>query len=384
MTVSILDGLREKRTALLGELEGLMSAEDFDPSDSSFTEARSRADALDSRIKAITEYDASRKAADSIDALSLRTSARETRSATSQSPGEVFVRSRAYSDYTWSGSSGRVEIEDFIQKRVALKTTDLGGVPDRFDVTDPHGYLPLSALVNQIQVSRNAIEYIKYTFTSAVAVVPEGGIKPESTLSREIVPKALENRASWVEATRALLEDETAIQSLIDDELRYAVSQSIEESIAAAITGATVPSVTGPDLLSAIRIGIGSIPDGYQANALLLHPSDLAQLDISVMVTAGIGPDSRAQFWGLVPVTSNLVTPGEVVLGDFKRGVSLWRKNGVQVFLTDSHSSNFIQNLIVILAEARSLADVVRPNALVKASVTPPLPLAAGTGRGGK
>ena len=61
--MDLLQQLRSKRDELITQIDGLTSADDFDPSDKDFVEARSQAEALDSKIKAITELQASRAAA---------------------------------------------------------------------------------------------------------------------------------------------------------------------------------------------------------------------------------------------------------------------------------------------------------------------------------
>ena len=382
MSMNVLDKLRGERDELIQSAEALINTDEFDPTDKNYVEMRSGAEAIDQKIKAIVEFQAARSAADQIDALStrqVRKSKEQTQ--TTESPGDLFVRSSAYKDYRYKGSSSAIDVE-FRAVHTVTGVGGFAGVPQRFDFSEPRPGTPLSSLVTTVPVTGNSIEYVKYVFDSNAAIVPEGTPKPESTLTRTIVPKALDTVAHFSEITRQLAEDEQAVVSIINDELRWGVNVKFEELIGDAILGATLPTATGDDLLQAIRIAIGQLPDGYYANGLLLNPADWALLDIGVMVAAGTSPTGTAEFWGLAPVSSTQVPVGTAIVGDFRQSVRFWRRSNASVFITDSHADRFLSNIFTLLAEGRGAADVVRPTGLVKATGTV-LPLAAGAGGGG-
>jgi hypothetical protein len=49
--------------------------------------------------------------------------------------------------------------------------------------------------------------------------------------------------------------------------------------------------------------------------------------------------------------------------------VSLFARNQVAAYMSDSHADYFVKNLLVILAEQRALAAVTEPNAAEKVTV---------------
>ena len=53
-------------------------------------------------------------------------------------------------------------------------------------------------------------------------------------------------------------------------------------------------------------------------------------------------------------------------MGDFKEGVTLFDRGVTDVFVTDSHASNFISNILVILAEGRYKSAITDPLALAE------------------
>jgi HK97 family phage major capsid protein len=203
-------------------------------------------------------------------------------------------------------------------------------------------------------------------------VVAEGEAKPEATLTATVTPYSLETIAHWVQATRQLLEDSAAVRSFIESSLRRGVLDKIEATIAAAIGAATLPTATGADLISAIRVGVADVEDaGYTPNAIVLNPQDYAALDIAVMGGTLLGPTVRPSYWGLPVVASSAQTAGTALVGDFTAGVQLLQRTGVSLYISDSHASTFTSNIFTLLAEARVKAIVGQPSAVVECSKTP-------------
>ena len=73
--------------------------------------------------------------------------------------------------------------------------------------------------------------------------------------------------------------------------------------------------------------------------------------------------------WGLTPVSVPGLAAGTTVVGDFKTAITLFDRGQTSVFLTDSHADFFLRNQLVILAEARMLAEAVEPSAMVKTTL---------------
>ena len=135
--------------------------------------------------------------------------------------------------------------------------------------------------------------------------------------------------------------------------------------MAAALVAATLPTATGADLSTAIRVGIGTVEAaGYNPNAVVLNPADYAALDVAAAAARNTGPDRRSTFWGLPAVPASSITAGTALVGDFASGATLFDRGVTNVFLSDSHASLFISNILVILAEARLKSAVTEPLAI--------------------
>ena len=83
------------------------------------------------------------------------------------------------------------------------------------------------------------------------------------------------------------------------------------------------------------------------------------------------GPVQQQTFWGLRAVAVGAITAGTAYVGDFSTGATLFDRGVTNVFLSDSHASLFISNILVILAEARLKSAVTEPLALCECTETP-------------
>ena len=141
-------------------------------------------------------------------------------------------------------------------------------------------------------VSSGVVDWVEVGADPVAAVVAEGAAKPEATFTMTPKTAALDTIAHWVQITRQALDDAPYIRSLIEGKLRRGLLAKAEADMAAAIVAATLPTATGADLSTAIRVGIGTVQGaGYNPNAVVLNPADYAALDVAsaAVVNPGIG-----------------------------------------------------------------------------------------------
>ena len=277
--------------------------------------------------------------------------------------GQSFVDSEQFRTYNGVGSSGRYALEGYLEQRAAITTASLA-IPHF--VLAPVEQMFRSALlevVGRVTVSAGVVDWVEVGGDPVAAVVAEGAAKPEATFTMTPRTAALDTIAHWIQITRQALDDAPYIRSLIEGKLRRGLFAKAEADMAAAIAAATLPTATGTDLSTAIRVGIGTVQGaGYNPNAVVLNPADYAALDVSS--AAVVNPASGAPFWGLTAVPAASVTAGTVYVGDFAAGATLFDRGVTNVFLSDSHASLFISNILVILAEARLKSAVTEPLAI--------------------
>lgn len=288
--------------------------------------------------------------------------------------GDTFVTSDQFRTYTGYGQSSPFELADFLETRAAITTTSLA-IP-HFTVSPVEQVFRPSILnvVDRVTVSAGIIDWVEIGADPVAAVVAEGAAKPEAAVTLTPKSATLDTIAHWVQITRQALEDASYIRSLLEGKLRRGLLAKVEADMATAIDAAITQTATtsiaaGGTLLKSIRVGVGKVEAaGYNPNAVLLNPTDYATLDIDVMGTTDTGPVRAATFWGLTPVASASVPAGKAFVGDFQAGATLFDRGSTNVFLTDSHASLFISNILVILAEARAKSVVDQPVAICECS----------------
>lgn len=227
--------------------------------------------------------------------------------------------------------------------------------------------MPLVDAVSVVRVSSGTVEWVETGPDPVAAVVAEGALKPEATITFTPKSGVLDTIAHHVQITRQALSDASYMRSLIETKLRRGLARKVEADLVTLLNGATLQSAVNADMTKAIRIGIGMVEAaGYRPNAVVLNPADFASLDVNAMLESNGGPDRRSNFWGLKPIAVPGVTAGVAIVGDFKEGVVLFDRGVSDVFVTDSHADNFLRNILVILAEGRYKSAITDPLALAE------------------
>jgi HK97 family phage major capsid protein len=235
----------------------------------------------------------------------------------------------------------------------------------------------------------NSVTYMKETtFTNAAAAVTEGNPKPESTLVFDQVNDLVQKIAHWLPVTDEMLEDVSQIRSYIDARLRLGVDITEEDQL---LNGSgTAPNITG--LLN--RSGLTTATDraGSVTNAdaiftammavfngsfvmptgTILNPANWQTIQLSKDGNGnyyGSGPFAGAQaptLWGLPVVVTPSIVANTGFTGAFNSAAQVFRKGGVRVEASNSHSDFFVRNLTAIRAEERLALAVYRPAAFSK------------------
>jgi HK97 family phage major capsid protein len=379
MTSQVLEKLCDERDEVRNAAIQIAESDGFNPEDETFVDLQTRAVELDKRVSSLTGLIEARQSADALDGKFARAhqrqaEQRETAPQSRGSWGDIFTRDDAWTGYHGKGSSAIVTIEDVHSRALPTGVTDLvdaglkGGVLT-YDTTAPTAPTPLLNVCTAVQVSGNAIETVQWSHTGSAAVVPEKGVKPLLEFKPTVVPGVLQNIAAATQLTRSMIEDYAAVRSLIDNELRREVGREEEEQAVAALTAADLPTATAGDLLSAIRGGMGTVQAaGYTPDAVMLNPSDWAELDVAIMGATLLGPQVSQRFWGLTPIPAASQAAGTAIVGSFGTAVQHFYRNQIQLFVSDSHGDTFLSNVFTLLAEKRSKTVVVRPQALVEVS----------------
>lgn len=228
----------------------------------------------------------------------------------------------------------------------------------------------------------NSITYMKETtFTNAAATVAEAAAKPESTLIFDQVVDLVQKIAHWLPVTDEMLEDVRQIRSYIDARLRLGVDLTEEDQL---LNGnGTPPNISGildrAGLTAAQARGADTnadaifkemmkifnaafvMPDGH-----VINPANWQTIQLAKDANGqyyGSGPFAGPQpptLWGLPVAVTPSIVANTALSGAFKSAAQVFRKGGLRVEASNSHSDFFIKNLTAIRAEERLALAVYR------------------------
>jgi HK97 family phage major capsid protein len=371
MSKAVLDKLREERDSSRDAAIAMASADDFDPTAEAYVELEARSLKLDDQITRLVGLMDSQAAADALDGKLSKATQKRAAITTEERPlswGEQFVRSDIWSEYPLRGTSAKFEVQSRALPHSLASMADAIPAAQVIDNTPPAMPDLLIPLTNVVTVSSNSVDFIVWVLKAgAAAIVPEKGSKPELEWEPNVESSSLDTIAGRTSFTRQLAEDAPAVRSFIDGELQREVSRKVEAEAKAALGAATLPTASGPagaGVSGAIRAGKAAVQAaGFSPNAVVMSADDAVAIDIASMSSFRGDP-----YWGLTPVIDPDASAGTVTVGDFKAGVQHYRRNAVQLYVTDSHGTHFAENILDALAEQRCKTVVTRPAALVEAT----------------
>jgi HK97 family phage major capsid protein len=309
--------------------------------------------------------------------------------------GEQFVASAEYKRLVKGGMSGGRWTSGPVELKTGLKatlTTTTGAALVQPDVRP--GILPIlferltvADLMPNTGTNSNTVRYMKETVaTNAAGTVAEEAAKPESTLEFDDVDESVRKIATWLPVTDEMLEDVAQIRGYIDGRLRLFVQMEEEDQL---LNGdGTAPNISG--LLD--RAGIGTqalgvdsradaifkamnkveVDSFLRADGIVVNPADWQDIRLEKDSNAnyyGPGPfdgGSPDRIWGLRAVVTSAIAAGTALVGAYATAAQVFRKSGITVEASNSHSDFFTKNKTAIRAEERLALAVYREAAFVK------------------
>jgi HK97 family phage major capsid protein len=216
-------------------------------------------------------------------------------------------------------------------------------------------------------------------YTSTINYSSDGGYKPEGAMAFQKVTIPVETVAVWVPVTKRALADSAQLRGIIDQELREALRDKIEDYI---LNGTGTPAFVGivntpniltqayvTDKLKTARKAITTLStQGLdKPTAFLMNPADWEAIELALFAAAPYLPYQQS-IWRVPVVESQYITAGKAYLANWKQA-AMWDRQQVTISISDSHADFFIRNLIAVLAEARAAFGVLRPKSFVEVSL---------------
>lgn len=313
--------------------------------------------------------------------------------------GRTFVESPEYKAFNQNGklmgtASGIVQVKALTGLPLYTELPGYLYTPERVPgfFANPDRMDRVANLFPIVRTTLGAVEFVVETgFTNAAAFVAETGNKPPSSISFDVTSVPMATIAHYLEVTRQILADETSLEDYLNT--RLITGLRLTEDAKLLYGNGTGGDILGvfehqgiqhysidddtdsngdpQSKLDAIRRGIlkARVAE-YPVSGVVLNPNDWADIELLkgsdghyLWVNVPSGGEMRV--WRVPVVETTAINPGQCLTGAFQLGAAVWDREEATIRATDSHGTNFTQNIWLILAEERKALTIYRPEAFV-------------------
>ncbi|ATQ78286.1 phage major capsid protein [Massilia violaceinigra] len=309
--------------------------------------------------------------------------------------GELVIGSTGLKEQMDGGWSKNSKITVSMKAITSLNASaGTGVVADRAPGVQlgPQRRMTVRDLISPGTTASNLYQYLQESgFTNAAATTAEGVRKPESSINFVLKNAQVVKIPHFIKASSEILSDFPALQSVIDEKLRYGLMLAEEaqllkgsgvgnnlNGIYTQATGYVPPIViASPTRIDVLRLALlqAELAE-YPSTGICLHPTDWAAIELLKDTTGAYifaNPQSLAQpgLWGRPVVATQAMTVDQFLVGAFRMGAQVFDRQQAAVTIATENEDDFVNNLLTILAEERLALAVYRPEAFVKGDITP-------------
>lgn len=263
--------------------------------------------------------------------------------------------------------------------------------------------LTVADLLSQGSTSSPSISYvIESAFNDTTAAVAEGSPAPvlDLTLSRR--QDNVSTIANASKQTRELIEDAEAFQSYLENRMTFGLQRKEEAELLNAagpapdLVGILGRSGLAPTVVTVAGLTAVKIMEGIfnqitalrsvsfvEPDAIVINPTDWQTVrlgkDSQGQYYAGgpftgaygnAGPSNVYNLWGFRVVVTSAIAQGTVLVGGFEECGQIFRRQGINLEMTNSDGTDFTSRVVTILATERLALTVPRPAGFGKVTLT--------------
>jgi HK97 family phage major capsid protein len=240
------------------------------------------------------------------------------------------------------------------------------------------------------------VDFVKVTNPLSIASpVPEASIKPENALTFQSVSEKVRLLATWIPATRQVLDDFTELMGFLQSSLPYYVNLEEELQLLAgdntgenlhgllaqaqAFNAALLPTAAhGWNKIDVIATAIRQINAAKEIDPTfaIMHTNDwwdirLTKDSFGRYILGDPQITVRPNIFGLDVVPTTSIAPGSFLVGSGSPiAAEIRDRMELQVEISTEHSDYFVRNLVAIRAEKRLALITKRPNSFVTGNFT--------------
>lgn len=230
-------------------------------------------------------------------------------------------------------------------------------------------------VIPQYPISQAAYKYMEETtFTNNAAETSEGGTFGEAALVYTERVETVQKITVWLPVTDEQLEDVPGIEARINQRLPFMLRQRLD--LQALVGNGTAPNMLGINAKSGIQTQAKGTDPVFDAilkaatktrvtgqafpDLVIFHPNDLQDLRLT-RTTDGLyilgNPDGAgpSTIWGLRIVEAQAQTENTAVVGDFANFAEFHLRRDVEIKVSNSHGTMFVEGKQAIRADMRGL-----------------------------
>lgn len=221
------------------------------------------------------------------------------------------------------------------------------------------------------------------TRTNAAAPTAFGTAAPKSRYEWERNTSNVRRIPHHVVADKGNLADQGQFQTIIEgqgiEDLRLEVEDQVlsgdgtgqnfegiyeATGIGSQAVGADTKADAAHKAITVVRIALEAEPTAFG-----IHPSDFQDFwlekgaDGHYVHHSGATDASVRTMWGFPAIVSTGFTSGSPLVGEWRRGATLWLREGIQVAASDNVDDFFLEGLVAILFQTRGAFAVTKPEA---------------------
>ncbi len=239
----------------------------------------------------------------------------------------------------------------------------------------------LLSAITIIDDAPQAIKTFTAAFTNAAAVVAEGALKPESTLTWTPATINQATIAHHIPVTNQALSHNPMLRQIVNTFMVNGVRAKVQAVVAAAVAAASGIGVQAfatnirTTLRKAITLAqVNGELLGAGRPSILISATDAESLDLeqlsNLVLSPGEAPAQASGIWRAPLVVSAALPSGYAYVGDLRQ-IVFYTSGGINVS-TGWVNDQFIKNSQTILAETEGITSVQGAPALIKADIVSP------------
>lgn len=296
------------------------------------------------------------------------------------SVGEMFTKSRAFKEKGQRATLD-IDVKTLFQRTAgwAPEVTRSGLVTLKPMVMAPSVVDHLAT----IPVSQSGYKYMEETtYTNNAAEVAEGNTFGEAVLALTERSQTVEKVAVWLPMTDEQLEDEPGARAYVEARLENMLRQRID--IQALQGDGNTPNLLGTVNKAGIQsqaLGADTLLDASYKLFTIIRTDGFAEPSVAFLKAAAWQPvmllkTADGQYiyanpatggpqtlWGVPVVVTEAAVANKMITGDYSNYAFLGVKRGIDVQVTNSHDTNFINGKQAVRMDTRLVMVHIRPKA---------------------